>query len=428
MEPTLVGGSSSATSPSGSVSHNTNGTNANAAQSGHQGSHSISAAQPQNTVPTLSRAELKKAKAVSDAIDKSLRADRERLQKERGAKLLILGPSETGKTTVLKQLKLLYGRKGLDAERQTYRRVVHLNAMKAIQALSYGLQRANIPLEHAENIAHLETVMRLETTLKRYSITSIGFTNPAIPRKITDAKAETDMFLEMVPAIKALWADGGIQETFRTGSNLNLQDSAKYFLDSIDRIADLNYVPTDDDILQARVRTLAVSEHLFNIDGVTYRIYDVGGQKSLRKYWAPYFDDVNAIIFMVALSAYDQTCEDDERQNRLQECMSLFNSIANHKLFEITSFILFLNKIDIFQRKLEAGSLVSTYFPEYRGPNDYANTTMFFQHRFLQQCKDTAKQVYTHFTHATDTQQMKVIVVAVNTIVQRLNLRSSGLL
>ena len=102
-----------------------------------------------------------------------------------------------------------------------------MNAMKAIQALSYGLQRANIPLEHAENIAHLETVMRLETTLKRYSITSIGFTNPAIPRKITDAKAETDMFLEMVPAIKALWADGGIQETFRTGSNLNLQDSAK---------------------------------------------------------------------------------------------------------------------------------------------------------------------------------------------------------
>ncbi|KAG0286982.1 guanine nucleotide-binding protein subunit alpha, partial [Dissophora globulifera] len=310
-------------------------------------------------------------------------------------------PSETGKTTVLKQLKLMYGRKGLDAERQTYKRVVHLNAMKAIQSLSYGLQRANIPLEHPQNIMHLETVMRLETTLKRYSITSIGFTNPAIPRKITDAKAETDLFLEMVPAIKALWADGSIQEMYRTGTNLNLQDSAKYFLESIDRIADPNYVPTDDDILQARVRTLAVSEHLFNIDNVTYRIFDVGGQRSLRKYWAPYFDDVSAIIFMVALSAYDQPCEDDERLNRLEECMVLFNSIANHKLFETTSFLLFLNKIDIFQRKLELGSLVRTYFPDYTGPNDYAHTTPYFQQRFLQQCKDTAKQVYTHFTHAT---------------------------
>jgi hypothetical protein len=139
----------------------------------------------------------------------------------------LLGPSETGKTTVLKQLKLLYGRKGLDSERQTYRRVVHLNAMKAIQALAEGLEQAHIPLEHSENEVHLEMVLRLEATLKRYSITSIGFTNPAIPRKITDAKAEMDMFVEMVPAIKALWADAGIQQTYKTCTQISIQDSAK---------------------------------------------------------------------------------------------------------------------------------------------------------------------------------------------------------
>ncbi|KAG0363513.1 guanine nucleotide-binding protein subunit alpha [Podila minutissima] len=376
-----------------------------------------------------SRKDQKRAKAVSDAIDKTLRADKERKEKEGGIKLLILGPSETGKTTVLKQLKLLYGRKGLDSERQTYRRVVHLNAMKAILALAEGLEQAHIPLEHPENEEHLETVLRLEATLKRYSITSIGFTNPAIPRKITDAKAETDMFVEMVPAIKALWADAGIQQTYRTCTQIAIQDSAKYFLDEIDRIAEHDYIPTDDDILQARVRTLAVSEHIFNIDNVTYRIYDVGGQKSLRKYWAPYFDDVDAIIFMAALSAFDQPCEDDPRLNRLQDALALFNSIVNHKLFDQTSIILFLNKIDIFQRKLEEGSSqVSKFFPEYRGVNDYFSTTVFFQYRFMQQCKDLQKQVYTHFTHATDTNQMRVIVVAINAIIQRLNLRSSGLL
>ncbi|KAF9337795.1 guanine nucleotide-binding protein subunit alpha [Podila minutissima] len=376
-----------------------------------------------------SRKDQKRAKAISDAIDKTLRADKERKEKEGGIKLLILGPSETGKTTVLKQLKLLYGRKGLDSERQTYRRVVHLNAMKAILALAEGLEQAHIPLEYPKNEEHLETVLRLEATLKRYSITSIGFTNPAIPRKITDAKAETDMFVEMVPAIKALWADAGIQQTYRTCTQIAIQDSAKYFLDEIDRIAEHDYIPTDDDILQARVRTLAVSEHIFNIDNVTYRIYDVGGQKSLRKYWAPYFDDVDAIIFMAALSAFDQPCEDDPRLNRLQDALALFNSIVNHKLFDQTSIILFLNKIDIFQRKLEEGSSqVSKFFPEYRGVNDYFSTTVFFQYRFMQQCKDLQKQVYTHFTHATDTNQMRVIVVAVNAIIQRLNLRSSGLL
>ncbi|KAF9307014.1 guanine nucleotide-binding protein subunit alpha, partial [Linnemannia elongata] len=185
------------------------------------------------------------------------------------------------------------------------------------------------------------------------------------------------------------------------------------FLDSVDRIAEPNYVPTDDDILQARVRTLAVSEHYFNIDSVLYN---------------PYFDDVDGIIFMAALSSFDQCCEEDERMNRMKECVVLFNSIANHKLFADTAFILFMNKIDVFQRKLDAGSLVKTHFSEYDGPNDYATASAFLHSRFLQQCKDTAKQIYTHFTHATDTNQMRVIVVAVNSIVQRMNLRSSGLL
>ncbi|KAF9089159.1 guanine nucleotide-binding protein subunit alpha [Mortierella sp. AD031] len=362
---------------------------------------------------TNSRSDQKKAKALSDAIDRSLKADRERQLREGGIKLLILGPSETGKTTVLKQLKLLYGRKGLDIERQTYRRVVHLNVMRAIQGLVEGMEQANIPLGNPENAEHVETVRRLETTLKRYSITTVGIPNPAIPRKITDAKAETDMFADMVPAIKSLWHDSGIQTTFNTCTQLSIQDSAKYFLDAVDRVADPEYVPTDDDILQARVRTLAVSEHIFDIDGVAYR---------------PYFDEVDAIIFMSAISAFDQGCEDNPNLNRLQDCLMLFNEISNHKLFLHTSMIVFLNKIDIFQRKLLSGSMVNRYFPDYNGPNDYFSTTVFFQYRFLEQCKDLQKQVYTHFTHATDTKQMKVIVVAVNVIIQRLNLRNSGLL
>lgn len=104
---------------------------------------------------------------------------------------------------------------------------------------------------------------------------------------------------------------------------------------------------------------------------------------------------------MAALSSFDQCCEEDERMNRMKECVVLFNSIANHKLFADTAFILFMNKIDVFQRKLDAGSLVKTHFSEYDGPNDYATASAFLHSRFLQQCKDTAKQIYTHFTHAT---------------------------
>lgn len=122
---------------------------------------------------------------------------------------------------------------------------------------------------------------------------------------------------------------------------------------------------------------------------------------SIHRVSSPYFDDVDGIIFMAALSSFDQCCEEDERMNRMKECVVLFNSIANHKLFADTAFILFMNKIDVFQRKLDAGSLVKTHFSEYDGPNDYATASAFLHSRFLQQCKDTAKQIYTHFTHAT---------------------------
>lgn len=99
--------------------------------------------------------------------------------------------------------------------------------MKAMQALVEGMEQANIQLGNPQNAVHVETVRRLETTLKRYSITTVGVPNPAIPRKITDAKAETDMFADMVPAIKSLWADPGIQKTFDTCTQISIQDSAK---------------------------------------------------------------------------------------------------------------------------------------------------------------------------------------------------------
>ncbi|EJW74437.1 hypothetical protein WUBG_14655 [Wuchereria bancrofti] len=42
------------------------------------------------------------------------------------------------------------------------------------------------------------------------------------------------------------------------------------------------------------------------------RIFDVGGQRSERKKWIHCFEDVNAIIFIAAISQYDQVLFEDE--------------------------------------------------------------------------------------------------------------------
>ena len=67
---------------------------------------------------------------------------------------------------------------------------------------------------------------------------------------------------------------------------------------------------------RVRAKTTGISETLFEEKGagLTYRVLDVGGQRSERRKWASCFEDVTSIIFVVALSDYnasiiEDTCE-----------------------------------------------------------------------------------------------------------------------
>lgn len=51
-------------------------------------------------------------------------------------------------------------------------------------------------------------------------------------------------------------------------------------------------------------------------DAVSARMFDVGGQRSERKKWIHCFEGVTAIIFCVALSAYDLVLAEDEEMVR----------------------------------------------------------------------------------------------------------------
>lgn len=65
-----------------------------------------------------------------------------------------------------------------------------------------------------------------------------------------------------------------------------------------------------DDILHARIQTMGVAEHQFEVPlhgrTVTWHLYDVGGARGQRHTWVPYFEEANAIIFVAPISAFDQ--------------------------------------------------------------------------------------------------------------------------
>merc|ERR1719174_3577782 len=56
----------------------------------------------------------------------------------------------------------------------------------------------------------------------------------------------------------------------------------------------------------ARVRTSGIVTERYCIEGSTFEMYDVGGQRNERKKWIHCFDNVTAVIFVAALSEYDQ--------------------------------------------------------------------------------------------------------------------------
>jgi hypothetical protein len=173
-----------------------------------------------------------------------------------------------------------------------------------------------------------------------------------------------------------------------------------------------DYIPTNQDVLNVRTVTQSVSDTVFEIDGLRIHFYDVSGLKHHRKQWIPYFTEVTSILFVVALSSYDQRMVEDPTVNRMADAIVLFEQIANHPLLTKPDLMIFFNKRDIYEKKI-ARSWVHEHFPEYSGKKgSISQGYHFFKDKFLAQSKNPRRAIYTHLTCCTDTQNMTKIVHA----------------
>ena len=60
------------------------------------------------------------------------------------------------------------------------------------------------------------------------------------------------------------------------------------------------------DVLRSRVRTTGIVQQDFQIKAKKYTMFDVGGQRNERRKWIHCCDNVTAVIFVTAVSEYDQ--------------------------------------------------------------------------------------------------------------------------
>jgi GTPase SAR1 family protein len=167
------------------------------------------------------------------------------------------------------------------------------------------------------------------------------------------------------------------------------------------------------------------------IEGVQFEIYDVGGQRSERRKWVHGFENVDAVIFVAALSEYDQTLAEAKRQNRMVEALNLFESVVKNAHFADTCVMLFLNKKDIFAEKIMTSNIAdSPFFSDYAGPTkDFDHGVLYFIQKFESYLnEDEFNDSFIHVTCATDTNNMEFVLDSTMNIIMTENLRRAGFL
>jgi hypothetical protein len=75
---------------------------------------------------------------------------------------------------------------------------------------------------------------------------------------------------------------------------------------------------------------------------------------------------VDTVLFVCAISSYDEVMEEDGKTNRLVDSLGLFNELTGNEFLKSKAFLVFLNKKDVFHKKIKKYPL-STYFQEYPG-------------------------------------------------------------
>ncbi|CAE6435368.1 unnamed protein product [Rhizoctonia solani] len=433
------------------------------------------------------------AKKISDNIDQALKAERvaKTAARRKQRKVLVLGQSESGKSTLVKQFRLMQSSEAFAIERESWKSIIYLNIVRSILKVidlvapnfnlsnptdsdSQGFARLRLRLMPLRSIEasimdSLSSPVEVAQNRTRHKFFNMSprsngrgserglpgadmdteyddvFVHPESPwqrllqkcmrttnaiRASTSPSAEHDgeaintddpaVTLEACAAdMKLLWGCPVIHQYLKE-AGLFIEDMSGFFLNDIERITFPGYIPTDDDILRSRVKTIAPTETVLpNLEqGLEWRMYDVGGARRQRAKWAPFFDDMDLLIVIVPVSAFDQYLAEDHSVNRLQDSFEMWIELCKTTALHHIPVLLFLNKTDLLEKKLRAGLKLSEFLVSYGDrPNESKRVLQYLTKRFVGLRKSSraprSTPCYIHQTSVVDRSTTQTVIAHV---------------
>lgn len=339
---------------------------------------------------------------ISNEIDKFLEKDKSAFRRQ--VKLLLLGAGESGKSTFLKQMRIIHGVKFEPELVREYQFIIYQNIVKGMQVLIDAREKLEIPWENAtsEKDAYYANLMQCQSL-------------------------DVKLFRQNASIIQKLWQDRAIRRAYERRNEFQISDSVSYFLNDIDRIAELDYVPTYKDILHCRKATKGVYELCIRIQNIPFVFVDVGGQRTQRQKWTKCFDcSVTSIIFLASSSEFDQVLAEDRKTNRLEESKNIFDTIVNNTTFKNISIILFLNKKDLLEQKVrDTDTDIRWYYPQFAGnSHSIVDVQNFILQLFMNVHTGNHTRTYHHFTNAVSTRNIELVFQSVKDIILKRNLNA----
>lgn len=302
------------------------------------------------------------------------------LQEQPEVKALLLGTSESGKSTLLKAIKVWGEQDCTREERDSFKEIVLSNVVCGMKIILEAVMDLDIPLHDGSKELHIHTIFVQPDLMGGAEV---------LPKEVGSA-------------LKALWADEGIQEAYGRRREYQLLFALAYYIDNIDRIGAISYVPSTKDILMSRVKTTGITETTFTeLSKQIWRVFDVGGTRSERKKWIHCFENTDLIIFTVDICCYDKTLFEDHNANRMEETLKLWESIVNSRWFKTSAFVLLFTNMDQLASCL-AESQPQPYFQELIEDASVEGFQSFLVERFLSLVTDRSSTVNVLFESLTD--------------------------